>query len=296
MNVTFDDLEDDTFFVAGTPSVRAPQKVVPAFGGPKRVYEEKCNKCGGSGVWSSFSGYSRGQCFGCKGRGVMTYSTDAETRRKSREAAAKRKTAEADKLAAQVEAWGVEHPAEFEWLHAEASRFEFAGSMLEALHKYGHLTERQMATVARLTVQAAERKAARAIERAKAAEAAPALTVPAIEASFTKAKAAGIKFPKLRLDTFVFSPASETSNNAGAVYVKEGDTYLGKVLGGRFLKVRDCTEEQAGRIITAATNPEAAAIAYGKQFGKCSVCARELSDPESVARGIGPICAEKYFG
>jgi hypothetical protein len=53
MNVTFDDLEDDTFFVAGTPSVRAPQKVVPAFGGPKRVYEEKCNKCNGSGVWSS---------------------------------------------------------------------------------------------------------------------------------------------------------------------------------------------------------------------------------------------------
>ena len=294
MNVTFDDLEDDAFFVSGT--VRAAQKPVAALGGVKRVFEEKCNKCNGTGVWSSFSGYSRGQCFGCKGKGVMTYNTDAETRRKSREAAAKRRDAEADKLAAQVEAWGAEHPAEFAWLNAEAARFEFAGSMLEALNKYGHLTERQMATTTRLTAAAAERKAARAIERAQAAATAPELTVPAIEASFTKAKAAGIKFPKLRLDTFVFSPASETSNNAGAVYVKEGDTYLGKVLGGRFLKVRDCTEEQAGRIITAATNPEAAAIAYGKQFGKCSVCARELSDPESVARGIGPICADKYFG
>lgn len=295
MNVTFDDLEDDTFFVAGTSNVRAPQKVVPAFGGPKRVFEEKCVKCNGTGVWSSFSGYSRGQCFGCKGKGVMTYSTDAETRRKSREAAAKRKTAEADKLAAQVEAWGVEHPAEFAWLNAEAARFEFAGSMLEALNKYGHLTERQMATVARLTVQAAERKAARAIERAKAAETAPDLTVKAIEVSFTKAKEAGIKFPKLRLDTFIFSPASATSANAGAVYVKEGDTYLGKVLGGKFLKVRDCSDEQANRIVAAATDPEAAAVAYGKKFGKCAVCARELSDPESVDRGIGPICAEKYF-
>ena len=292
-DVTFDDLEDDTFFVSG---LRAPQTAVAALGGPKRVYEDKCTKCNGTGVWSSFSGYSRGQCFGCKGKGVLTFSTDAETRRKSRETAAKRRDVEAEKIAAKVEAWGVEHPAEFAWLNAEAARFEFAGSMLEALTKYGHLTERQMATVARLTVAAAGRKAARAIERAQAAEAAPALTVPAIEASFTKAKAAGIKFPKLRLDTFVFSPASATSNNAGAVYVKEGDTYLGKVLGGRFLKVRDCTEEQAGRIVAAATNPEAAAIAYGKQFGKCSVCARELSDPESVARGIGPICAEKYFG
>lgn len=27
--------------------------------------------------------------------------------------------------------------------------------------------------------------------------------------------------------------------------------------------------------------------------GRCSVCARELTDPESIARGIGPKCAER---
>lgn len=27
--------------------------------------------------------------------------------------------------------------------------------------------------------------------------------------------------------------------------------------------------------------------------GKCSRCNRELTDPESIARGIGPVCAEK---
>jgi hypothetical protein len=78
------------------------------------------------------------------------------------------------------------------------------------------------------------------------------------------------------------------------VYVKRGDLYLGKVLGGRFQKSRDCSPEVALEVVDLAADPQAAAIAYGKKFGKCSVCAKELSDPESVARGIGPVCAERY--
>ena len=30
-----------------------------------------------------------------------------------------------------------------------------------------------------------------------------------------------------------------------------------------------------------------AAIAYGKKYGKCSVCARTLSDEDSIQRGMG---------
>lgn len=33
------------------------------------------------------------------------------------------------------------------------------------------------------------------------------------------------------------------------------------------------------------------AAALGLQFGACVVCGRELSDPDSVAMGIGPVCA-----
>ena len=33
------------------------------------------------------------------------------------------------------------------------------------------------------------------------------------------------------------------------------------------------------------------AQAYGLEFGVCVVCGRELSDPASVQRGIGPVCA-----
>jgi hypothetical protein len=93
----------------------------------------------------------------------------------------------------------------------------------------------------------------------------------------------------------VFSPAGANSANAGAVYVKgERDAYLGKVLGGRFQRSRDCSDEQALDIVEIAGDPKSAAIAHGKKFGKCSVCARDLSDPESVERGIGPVCADRY--
>jgi len=193
-----------------------------------------------------------------------------------------------------VAAWATEHPAEYAWMIAEAPRFEFAAAMVQALNQWGQLTEKQYATVARLAADAPARHAAFAARKAAEAAAAPSCEVAAVEAAFAKAKAAGIKWPKLRLGGFTFSPAGERSANAGAVYVKRGDLYLGKVLGGRFQKSRDCSPEIALEIVDLAADPHAAAVAYGKEFGKCAVCAKELSDPESVARGIGPVCAERY--
>ncbi len=34
---------------------------------------------------------------------------------------------------------------------------------------------------------------------------------------------------------------------------------------------------------------------FGKRFGVCMCCGRLLTNPESIERGIGPICAEKAF-
>lgn len=41
-------------------------------------------------------------------------------------------------------------------------------------------------------------------------------------------------------------------------------------------------------------NPLAAAMKYGKLSGRCCSCGRDLTDPSSIAMGIGPICAEKF--
>lgn len=38
----------------------------------------------------------------------------------------------------------------------------------------------------------------------------------------------------------------------------------------------------------------AAVIAYAKVTHKCGVCHTKLTDPKSIAAGIGPVCAKKY--
>ena len=35
------------------------------------------------------------------------------------------------------------------------------------------------------------------------------------------------------------------------------------------------------------------AKAWGRQYGICCVCAADLTDPKSVAAGIGPVCAKR---
>lgn len=42
-----------------------------------------------------------------------------------------------------------------------------------------------------------------------------------------------------------------------------------------------------------AQNPKQASLDYGLQSGVCGVCSSPLTNPTSLARGIGPICAAK---
>jgi hypothetical protein len=41
-------------------------------------------------------------------------------------------------------------------------------------------------------------------------------------------------------------------------------------------------------------DPLAAAKLYGEEHKVCAVCSSPLSDPESLAAGIGPICAKRF--
>ena len=102
------------------------------------------------------------------------------------------------------------------------------------------------------------------------------------------------KRPKLRLDAFQFSRAPDTGKNAGSIYVKQGEEYLGKVTAGRFLPVRECGDERAARIVAVASDPAAAAKAYGLRTGECSCCGRTLTNGLSIDLGIGPICRERF--
>jgi Family of unknown function (DUF6011) len=123
--------------------------------------------------------------------------------------------------------------------------------------------------------------------------------IAAIAAAFQKAKDHGIETPKVRLQhddrTFVISMAPATGRNPGALYIKMGTTYLGKIYYGRFYASEQCDAATEDDVFAVCKAPLEAAVAYGLKYGKCSCCGRTLTNEESIALGIGPICRENYF-
>jgi len=178
------------------------------------------------------------------------------------------------------------NPAEYAWLVAKSPIFSFASSVLSALHRYGNLTPNQLAAVQRCVAKDSAPRPA----PTPAAE----VDVAPIHVAFDNAKDSGLMYPKLRLGAFVFSPAPDTGKNAGAIYVKSDGVYLGKVVGGKLFTSRDASQDNVTQMTEVLADPRSAAIAYGKTFGKCSVCNKDLSDPESVALGMGAICAKRF--
>jgi hypothetical protein len=85
---------------------------------------------------------------------------------------------------------------------------------------------------------------------------------------------------------------------AGAVvrvqHNKAKTSVYGKVLDsvtGRFAYVAGATRD----LVPDARLTLAQAAELGQHFGRCVCCGAELTDPDSVAAGIGPVCAAKYF-
>lgn len=74
----------------------------------------------------------------------------------------------------------------------------------------------------------------------------------------------------------------------------------GKWQGWTFVKVQASDDywpikgESRRPILEAiAADPQGASARYGHELGHCGVCGKTLTDEESRARGIGPVCAGK---
>lgn len=74
----------------------------------------------------------------------------------------------------------------------------------------------------------------------------------------------------------------------------------GQWAGRTFVKIQASDELHPVRgeaakavLILIAKDPKAASLLYGRELGHCGICGRTLTDEDSRARGIGPICAEK---
>ena len=181
-----------------------------------------------------------------------------------------------------IEVFKTAYPAEYKWLISNPSS-KFCNDMLNAIERWGSLTTNQL------------NACTKAVARQKAeAAGAVAIDVTMIEKALKTARSNGIKRPKLILNAFKFTMASSTGSNPGAVYVRQGEEYLGKIMGGKLICAEVCGEERKQVIVALAANPLAAATAHGLRTGVCSCCGRALTDKNSVELGIGPICASKY--
>ena len=291
------DLDDDLSDLIGDADAFARAVLAPRNVTSTVTFEEKCDKCRGTGRFVSYSGRVLGDCFACKGQGVRRFKQTAEQRAKARDAADARKAKVAASAAEQAKAWLDANPAEAEWLRQPVTGdFTFHADMLAALIKYGHLTEKQEAAVRNATAKSIARKAQWAAEKAAREEGAATLTLEKIRTGFDSALRF-LKRPKLRIADIQFSLAPATGRNAGCIYVVRAsdDTYLGKITQeDKFLTSRDCSAADSATVARVAADPAAAATAHGHEYGQCSCCGRELTNPESVARGIGPICAERW--
>ena len=283
-----DDLADPTF---GKP------KALPQDAASVRIREttpefaERCPKCRGTGRFISYSGRPLGECFACKGKGNKTFKTAPEARAQARQRTA---VAKASVVA--------DHQAELKWLGETLARRDrlpegYATMLADFQSRLlgGHtLSDNQMAVIAKGMARSAQWAQERASEQAVA------LDVTAIRAVLQTRK-------KVMVALFTFSLAPNHGNNPGAIYVKDNGQYVGKIPGGAstFSPGRDFDASRLPALVEAMANPAEAVKADAARRAKllledptmsipCGCCGLTLTNPESIARGIGPICAGKW--
>jgi len=257
-------------------------------------FAERCPKCRGTGSFTSYSGRPLGQCFACKGKGSKTFKTSPEAR-----TAARQRTAVAK---ASVVA---DHQAELKWLGDTLARRDrlpegYATMLADFQTRLlgGHaLSDNQMAVIAKGMARSAQW----AVERVqKQVEQAVALDVTAIRTVLQTRK-------KVMVALFTFSLAPAHGNNPGAIYVKDNGAYVGKIPAGAstFAPGRDFDQSRLPALVEAMADPAAAVKADAARRAQqlledpgmsipCGCCGLTLTNPESIARGIGPICAGKW--
>lgn len=174
-----------------------------------------------------------------------------------------------------------QHPVRAAWIDRNPG-FDFAVSLRRQIEAGRQLSDKQLAAI--------DRCAARGRKQAAPRENLGTRINDALAAS-------GIQWPALRVFELVFKPAPASGQNAGAVYItrRDGGAYLGKIdAQGGFWPTGDATTEDRGVIKMVALDPATAAKVSGLQTGHCSCCGLELTNPESIELGIGPICREKW--
>lgn len=164
---------------------------------------------------------------------------------------------------------------------------DFAKSLLSQYGRKGGLSERQWDAAERTILKSRETAAWHENNRKQ-------VNVSSILKLLRTAVDSGLKKPTFRVGHLQFSLAPATGSNPGSVYVSFEKSYVGKIMGGVFMPTRSAPDGLGDDIAEIAKDPRGKAVEHGRLTGRCSCCGRELSDPKSVALGIGPVCADQW--
>ena len=174
-------------------------------------------------------------------------------------------------------AWCENHEGVLEWLEAEtAAGNEFAGSLLAKGKRFGSLSQGQLACV----------------ERSLAEQVTSVLPESGIDLGALVKGYYAVPDGDTRLKLCVRRPG-KNSRWYGWTFVDDGGAYGRRKTYGKQAPdglYKGAVQDQLAAIIA---DPLEAMVAYGKLTGTCGKCGRILEDEESVAAGIGPICASK---
>lgn len=138
----------------------------------------------------------------------------------------------------------------------------------------------------------AERLGVKPLWKAADAAQAPAAPVAGLDLTGLPAGTYAVPGGDTRLKVEIDKP--EKGKWAGWVFVKDGAVYgqgqrYGSQRPGAAYKGQI---EDALRAIVA--DPAGAMAAYGHLTGTCGICHAPLEREESIARGMGPVCARKF--
>jgi hypothetical protein len=170
---------------------------------------------------------------------------------------------------------------------------EFASSLVAGYEKFGRFTERQLPHAVRL--------AAWLPPKPTQAHQVGSVNLTRIAQMFDLAHSRGLRSPKVKIQPremlYTLKRAADGGQNPGAIYVKQGEAYLGKVLrDGSFFPGRELTNPAPvlEDLRAFAQDPAGVAGVHGQRFGWCCFCSRTLTDGRSIAVGYGPTCADKF--
>ena len=257
----------------------------------------KCPKCNGTGrVTFGYVNVRTGKCFKCNGKGG--FKTSPEQRQKARQSARDRKARE--QLAnAQSAADALEsREGSREWFEKiisnnkayESGTFHaFVYDLWQKLHKYGDLSPKQWGVIERGMERDQEWQAKRAEENSAAVSDVDLRSLPVGNRGVSMFAVPG---GDTRLKVMVKTVTR--GKWSGYIFVSDGAAYGHRKNYGRQAPGANYSGEIVDQLRAIVADPKGAAVAYGRLVGRCARCSRPLEDSDSVAAGIGPICAGKW--